>query len=1007
MRKRILLVLALVAGVACAAEQYPYRWFRLQCDFRKEADVVFAEGIARRAAATGVYNGVLLDTAPDAAISTCASWDGETVARFGRFRGTCARGGIEIIPTIWSVGYGAPLSVEPDLAEGLPVRGVAFERRGAKGRFVRDEAAVADFARLKGPYAFDAKDAKNGLNRGFHPFRAAPFKTYRCRYRAKAEDLNPEQRFQILFYSGEANDYAEPLRGVYPVRKPTTDWFDAQFDFYSGEREEHRLGIGVWSFTQGRAEVASITIEEVAPTAFLRREGTPISIRDAVTGAAYEEGRDVVLSPARNPWTKEGRRPVEVSFPAGSRVPEGGRILIDGYAPAVIGWDQYPACMCAPGLSRHFERSADDIARLFGGFPKRVMLSNDETRAGGTCEACRQSGLDLPHIYARMVEAEMKAVRRVSPDTEMLIWTDMMDPLHNANRRGRYFLCTGDYFGTRDLIPRDLVAACWYRPNPEASVKGFADAGFATCAATYYDSGSLDSSRRWLKAGNATKGFKGLIYASWGSGGKQDFRFLEDFAEMLRTESAPLSDTSPRELGEERLRIGLLSDIHVTVEEHRAYFEKALRAFDAWKCDGVLVCGDLADYGLEQQLKYVADTWWKVFPDGKGSDGRPVANLLHYGDHDSTTNYSRRVEYPKVLGDADESASLLFNGENHRKFWEKYFHEPFSYLQVKDVKGYTFVLNHFRRGVPDNPYGNQAPGVAGLLAKLKLDPARPFFYSQHRPPRGTHYAPDSWGQDAGETTRIFARYPNAVVLTGHIHHNAADERSVWQGAFNSVQVPSLGYNTTRPGRENSYSLTDNPLRPPFPTLPIIKSHGGSNRQGLFMTVYDRAIVFRRWNFANDTCLGPDWTLPLDSFVLPADEKPFAPSVRARTCPVPAFAADAKVSVRFTEGKDRGGVAHRFFQVEFLPAEKTDRTPRADEYSVVLEIRRGDLVRTFLEKRVFFPDCLTGQESRDRPVVCPFTEAEVPDSWATRFVVRPHNAFGVAGEPIATPWEGRQ
>ena len=335
----------------------------------------------------------------------------------------------------------------------------------------------------------------------------------------------------------------------------------------------------------------------------------------------------------------------------------------------------------------------------------------------------------------------------------------------------------------------------------------------------------------------------------------------------------------PKGLGKECLRIGLLADIHLCVEKNREYFEKTLRAFDAWKCDGVVACGDLADYGLAQQLKFVADSWWKVFPDGKGSDGRPVANLLHYGDHDSAIWYNKRPTFPKVLGDANEAESLLFNGENHKKYWELYFHEPFSYLQVKTVKGYTFVLSHFHRGIPENPAGDNAPGLEELIAGLNLPADRPFFYSQHRPPRGTHYFPDEWGQDAGDTTRIFSKYPQAVVLTGHLHRNAADERSLWQGAFNSVQVPSLSYNGTRPGRENSHSVSDTPPRIPFQTMPPMRPGGGTNRQGLFMTVYEHAIVFKRWNFANDTSLGPDWVLPLASFTLPADEKPFAPAVR--------------------------------------------------------------------------------------------------------------------------------
>ena len=255
----------------------------------------------------------------------------------------------------------------------------------------------------------------------------------------------------------------------------------------------------------------------------------------------YKEGRDVVFSPSRSPWTPEGRRSVEVSFPSGSRVPDGACISVDGYVPAVIGWDQYPACLTTPELARHFARSAHDIAKLFGRFPRRVLLSDDETRAGGTCETCRRSGLDMAHAYANMVKAQCAAVRAVSPETEMLIWSDMMDPYHNA-RPERYFLCNGGYEGVRNLIPRDLTVACWLRRETEDSVRGFSDAGFATCAATYYDSGSLDSSRRWLRAGNATPGFKGLIYATWKPGAKQDFRFLEDFAEMLKNESAPFGE---------------------------------------------------------------------------------------------------------------------------------------------------------------------------------------------------------------------------------------------------------------------------------------------------------------------------------------------------------------------------------------------------------------------------------------------------------------------------------
>ena len=105
---------AVALFVICAvvhADQYPWRWFRLQCDFRDASSVEFAEGIVRRAAATGVYNGVMLEAADDARIDVCGSWDEATRAAFRRVQGLCEKNGIEVVPSIWSGGYGSPLSV--------------------------------------------------------------------------------------------------------------------------------------------------------------------------------------------------------------------------------------------------------------------------------------------------------------------------------------------------------------------------------------------------------------------------------------------------------------------------------------------------------------------------------------------------------------------------------------------------------------------------------------------------------------------------------------------------------------------------------------------------------------------------------------------------------------------------------------------------------------------------------------------------------------------------------
>ena len=52
--------------------------------------------------------------------------------------------------------------------------------------------------------------------------------------------------------------------------------------------------------------------------------------------------------------------------------------------------------------------------------------------------------------------------------------------------------------------------------------------------------------------------------------------------------------------------------------------ERTLSFFRDRKVDAVMICGDLADWGLLSGLKYIAETWEKVFPRGKGAGGYTI-----------------------------------------------------------------------------------------------------------------------------------------------------------------------------------------------------------------------------------------------------------------------------------------------------------------------------------------------------------------------------------------------
>jgi hypothetical protein len=452
--------------------------------------------------------------------------------------------------------------------------------------------------------------------------------------------------------------------------------------------------------------------------------------------------------------------------------------------------------------------------------------------------------------------------------------------------------------------------------------------------------------------------------------------------------------------GPVRLKFAAFSDIHVTGRDStQANWEKGLRKADDWGADAVLVCGDLADYGLDVQMEAVAETWFKVFPDGKRSDGQPVANLLHYGDHD-TSGYTYRGCPPckAAWPDEDEMKKHILRYIDRKAVWERCFKDTWAPIVKKTVKGYDFIISHFTKGEKGNEEGNNVPGLEEFMTQADLESKRPFFYSQHRIPRNTAAGPYAWGQEDGKTTKLFSeKYPNCFAFCGHHHLTVSEEQAIWQGGFTCVAVPSLLYNCTLAGRENStHCEWDSYFTEPALTM---TSQAGWNptQAGLLVTVYDNAIALRRCNFRDDVQVGPDWIVSLPIL----EEKPNAHAFRAANDPAPEFAPGAEVTCAKTRGKDMQGVEQDFYCIEFPMAFETAATPRANDYEVAVELLRCDVTLTVASYRVFSP--LYGRASSvdKENVKCLVPCAKVPNPGfqKVRFAVRPVNSFGTKGNPL--------
>lgn len=434
--------------------------------------------------------------------------------------------------------------------------------------------------------------------------------------------------------------------------------------------------------------------------------------------------------------------------------------------------------------------------------------------------------------------------------------------------------------------------------------------------------------------------------------------------------------------GDAKLKLGILSDIHLREPGSEITFVKALTWFKSRGVDGVIIAGDMADRGLLSELRLVGDAWYSVFPDDKAKDGRRVEKLFVYGNHDME-GFTYGEPDPQKRKQLREKSVVKDMGDA----WEKCFHESFAPIYSKTIKGYTFIGMHWG--------GTKRLGeFVGKLAP-KLDPSLPFFYAQHAHPQNTCYGSWAWGAcgDGGAATAALSPYPNAVAFSGHSHYSLSDERGIWQGEFTSIGTSSLSYIGMPYGRENGDSDNDKLLL----HMPRIATSNG--KQGMLLSVFGDRIVIERREFVFDESLGPDWVLPL-----PCRGKcnmPFTFEKRSSQSVAPEFASGAKVILSEGKGRNRKGKEEDQIAVSFPTAIPRNSRDRVFDYEVQVQVLDCDTVRPFCTKRVFAKDFFLGDTHMGKSGCCVFAIDELPKHVSFHFAVRPTECFGKLGPAICS------
>jgi hypothetical protein len=196
-------------------------------------------------------------------------------------------------------------------------------------------------------------------------------------------------------------------------------------------------------------------------------------------------------------------------------------VLASYYHTASIYGDQVAASLLEPEALSLTMDQMNGVRRQFvsAGVFSGWMFSHDEIRVHGWDEAPTEGspGQDL----ARNVRELERAAVGMDPAGEILIWSDMFDPFHNATPDATYYLVNGSWSGSWEGLGSRTVIVNW-NSNPQSrrdSASFFAERGHRQILAGYYDSPPASfSDKTWLEDLAGVDGIDGVMYTPWSTG---------------------------------------------------------------------------------------------------------------------------------------------------------------------------------------------------------------------------------------------------------------------------------------------------------------------------------------------------------------------------------------------------------------------------------------------------------------------------------------------------------
>ncbi|MBN1807837.1 MAG: hypothetical protein JW909_02135 [Planctomycetes bacterium] len=432
--------------------------------------------------------------------------------------------GITIIPSIVSIGYsGRYFHFDPNLAAGVPVKNMPYVVSGSSA--APDPALALDVSRLRN---------ENGRLHG--SYDVPPFMYYRISFQSSVRPANLEETIRVTSSGGKRwNSRTNPV-----VSQLDDGSFFVQTVFNTLEGDRISL--------QVNHDPASLKDLRVVPAGLLlvlRRPLIPLKVTSEDGVTEYVEGKDfkpVADAPLQiRPFP--GEFPIDhpappIELTPASSIKDGQRLLVSFWHHARIYNDQDLISMEDPAVWKILEREIKETARLWPS--AGYMLNYDEIRVAGWEPQPDGASLKPGPMLAAHFKKAYDLVRKYSPKATIYTWSDMFTPLHNARPfdvKGYYYLVNGNWDGSWEGLPGDVVILNWYAPD-ERSVRFFSDKGHRQVLCGYYDGRNQAAMKnnidKWKKVSAGAPSILGFMYTTWSSNYSnldEYFRLLDSYSD--------------------------------------------------------------------------------------------------------------------------------------------------------------------------------------------------------------------------------------------------------------------------------------------------------------------------------------------------------------------------------------------------------------------------------------------------------------------------------------------